>query len=184
MLRLLIIGFFIVFGSFAYAEDDDVIRSESRVISDGSMDTTINSPPPSAISPQVSTSGSDLCVVGISGAVQTQILGISGGKTVKDLNCERLRASKLLYDLGMKVASVALLCQDERVKIAMSNSGSYCPINGKIGDEARLEWEMKAVEARISEDQKNLVERLFDEQAETKIGLGVIIGTLFMLLLL
>jgi hypothetical protein len=116
--------------------------------------------------------------------VQTQILGISGGKTVKDLNCERLRASKLLYDLGMKVASVALLCQDERVRIAMSNSGSYCPINGKIGDEARLEWEMKAVEARISEDQKNLVERLFDEQAETKIGLGVIIGTLFMLFLL
>ena len=184
MLRLLIIGFFIVFGSFAYAEDDDVIRSESRIISDGSMDTTINSPPPSAISPQVSTSGSDLCVVGISGAVQTQILGISGGKTVKDLNCERLRASKLLHDLGMKVASVALLCDDERVRIAMANSGSFCPINGKIGDEARLEWEMKAVEARISEDQKNLVERLFDEQAETKIGLGVIIGTLFMLLLL
>ncbi len=79
---------------------------------------------------------------------------------------------------------MALLCQDERVRIAMSNSGSYCPINGKIGDEARLEWEMKAVEARISEDQKNLVERLFDEQAETKVGLGVIIGTLFMLLLL
>jgi hypothetical protein len=122
--------------------------------------------------------------VGISGAVQTQILGISGGKTVKDLNCERLRASKLLYDLGMKVASVSLLCQDERVRIAMANSGSFCPINGKIGDEARLEWEMKAVEARISEDQKNLVERLFDEQAETKVGLGVIIGTLFMLLLL
>lgn len=183
MLRLLIIGFFIVFGSFAYAEDD-TIKTDTSINSSGSMDTTINSPPPSAISPQVSTSGSDLCVVGISGAVQTQILGISGGKTVKDLNCERLRASKLLYDLGMKVASVALLCQDERVKIAMSNSGSYCPINGKIGDEARLEWEMKAVEARISEDQKNLVERLFDEQAETKIGLGVIIGTLFMLLLL
>jgi len=183
MLRLLIIGFFIVFGSFTYAEDD-IIKTDTSINSSGSMDTTINSPPPSAISPQVSTSGSDLCVVGISGAVQTQILGISGGKTVKDLNCERLRASKLLYDLGMKVASVALLCQDERVRIAMSNSGSYCPINGKIGDEARLEWEMKAVEARISEDQKNLVERLFDEQAETKIGLGVIIGTLFMLLLL
>jgi hypothetical protein len=183
MLRFLIVSFFIIFGGFVYAEDD-TINTNTNINSSGSMDTTIQSPPPSAISPQVSTSGSDLCVVGISGAVQTQILGISGGKTVKDLNCERLRASKLLYDLGMKVASVALLCQDERVRIAMSNSGSYCPINGKIGDEARLEWEMKAVEARISEDQKNLVERLFDEQAETKVGLGVIIGTLFMLLLL
>lgn len=84
----------------------------------------------------------------------------------------------------MRVASVALLCVDDRVKEAMKNAGTPCPINGKIGDEARLEWEMKAVEARISEDQKNLVERLFDEQAETKIGLGVIISTLFFLLLL
>ena len=85
MLRLLIIGFFIVFGSFAYAEDD-TINTNTNINSSGSMETTINSPPPSAISPQVSTSGSDLCVVGISGAVQTQILGISAGKTVKDLN--------------------------------------------------------------------------------------------------
>ena len=184
MIRLLIIIFFFILGGYAYAEDDDVIRSESTVISDGTMDTTINSPPPSAISPQVSTSGSDLCVVGISGAVQTQILGISGGKTVKDLNCERIRASKLLSDLGMRVASVALLCVDDRVKEAMKNAGTPCPINGKIGDEARIEWEMRAIEVQISEEQKNLVERMFDEDAETKIGLGVIISTLFFLLLL
>ena len=66
----------------------------------------------------------------------------------------------------------------------MKNAGTYCPVDGKIGDEARLEWEMRAVEARISEDQKNLVERMFDEDAETKVGLGVIISTLFLLLLL
>lgn len=84
----------------------------------------------------------------------------------------------------MKVASVALLCGDDRVKLAMKNAGTYCPVDGKIGDEARLEWEMRAVEARISEDQKNLVERMFDEDAETKVGLGVIISTLFLLLLL
>ena len=183
MLRFFITSFFIIFGSFVYAEDD-TINTNTNINSSGSMDTKIQSPPPSAISPQVGTSGSDLCVVGISGAVQTQILGISGGKTVKDLNSERIRESKLLSDLGMRVASVALLCVDDRVKEAMKNAGTPCPINGKIGDEARLEWEMKAVEARISEDQKNLVERLFDEQAETKIGLGVIISTLFFLLLL
>lgn len=183
MLRFFITSFFIIFGSFVYAEDD-TIKTDTNINSNGSMDTTINSPPPSAISPQVSTSGSDLCVVGISGAVQTQILGISGGKTVKDLNCERLRASRVLFDLGMKVASVSLLCGDERVRIAMKNAGTYCPVDGKIGDEARIEWEMRAIEAQISEEQKNLVERMFDEDAETKIGLGVIISTLFFLLLL
>ena len=51
--------------------------------SDGTMDTTINSPPPSAISPQISASNSDLCTVGVAGAVQTQILGISAGRTVE-----------------------------------------------------------------------------------------------------
>jgi len=183
MIRLLIIVFFLTFGSFAFAEDD-TIKTDTNINSNGSMKTTIVSPPPSAISPQVSTSGSDLCVVGISGAVQTQILGISAGKTVKDLNCERLRAARLLYDTGMKVASVALLCGDDRVKLAMKNAGTYCPVDGKIGDEARIEWEMRAIEAQISEEQKNLVERMFDEDAETKIGLGVIISTLFFLLLL
>ena len=132
MLRFLIVSFFIIFGSFVYAEDD-TINTNTNINSSGSMDTTIQSPPPSAISPQVSTSGSDLCVVGISGAVQTQILGISGGKTVKDLNCERIRASKLLSDLGMRVASVSLLCADDRVKEAMKNAGTPCQINGKVG---------------------------------------------------
>ena len=183
MIRLLLVVIFLTFGSFAFAEDD-TIKTDTNINSNGSMKTTIISPPPSAISPQVSTSGSDLCVVGISGAVQTQILGISAGKTVKDLDCSRLRASRLLYDLGMKVASVALLCSDEKVKIAMKNAGTYCPVDGKIGDEARIEWEMRAIEAQISEEQKNLVERMFDEDAETKIGLGVIISTLFFLLLL
>ena len=86
MIRLLLVVIFLTFGSFAFAEDD-TIKTDTNINSNGSMKTTIVSPPPSAISPQVSTSGSDLCVVGISGAVQTQILGISAGKTVKDLDC-------------------------------------------------------------------------------------------------
>ena len=83
-----------------------------------------------------------------------------------------LGASKLLSDLGMRVASVSLLCADDRVKEAMKNAGTPCPINGKIGDEARLGMGDESCGSAISEDQKNLVERLFDEQAETKIGLG------------
>ena len=107
MIRLLIIIFFFILGGYAYAEDDDVIKSESTVTSTGTMETTINSPPPSAISPQISTSNSDLCTVGVAGAVQTQILGISAGRTVRDMNCEKLKNAKTMYDMGMKVAAVS-----------------------------------------------------------------------------
>ena len=86
--------------------------SNSTVNTTGKTETTVKSPPPSAISPSINTSNSDLCTVGFSGAVQTQVLGFSGGSAVRDLNCERLKLSKTLYDMGMKVAAVSNLCQD------------------------------------------------------------------------
>ena len=184
MIRLLIIIFFFILGGYAYAEDDDVIKSESTVTSTGTMETTINSPPPSAISPQISTSNSDLCTVGVAGAVQTQILGISAGRTVRDMNCEKLKNAKTMYDMGMKVAAVSVMCQDERVFDAMLNAGTPCPKNGLVGDKARLAWEMEAVKEEIERDQQNVVKRMFNDNSETKIGLGVIISTLSLLLAL
>jgi hypothetical protein len=79
--------------------------------------------------------------VGSSGAAQTQILGLSFGITSRDMNCERLKLAKNLYDMGMKVAAVSTLCQDERVFSAMMNAGTPCPIDGKIGEQAREIWE-------------------------------------------
>ena len=184
MIRLLIIIFFFILGGYAYAEDDDVIKSESKVISNGSMDTTINSPPPSAISPQISASNSDLCTVGVAGAVQTQILGISAGRTVRDMNCEKLKNAKTMYDMGMKVAAVSVMCQDERVFDAMLNAGTPCPKDGLVGDKARLAWEMEAVKEQIEREQNNPMRKMFNENIETKTGLGVVISTLAFLLLL
>tara|TARA_R110000744_G_scaffold127276_5_gene234042 strand:- start:5307 stop:5498 length:192 start_codon:yes stop_codon:yes gene_type:complete len=43
--------------------------------------------------------------------------------------------------MGMKVAAVSLLCQDSRVFDAMWMAGTYCPYQGKIGDEAKIGWE-------------------------------------------
>ncbi len=43
--------------------------------------------------------------------------------------------------MGMKVAAVAIMCQDERVFTAMMNAGTPCPIDGKIGEQARALWE-------------------------------------------
>ena len=115
--------------------------SNSTVTTTGKTETTVKSPPSSAISPSINSSNSDLCTVGVSGAVQTQILGISGGSTIRDLNCERLKLSKTLYDMGMKVAAVSTLCQDPRVFDAMWKAGTPCPFDGKIGAEAKTLWE-------------------------------------------
>lgn len=121
----------------AYAADPIVTDSTSRSTSE----TTIKSPPPTAIAPGINSMNTDLCAVGVSGAAQTQILGIAIGSTFVDKNCERLKLSKTLFDMGMKVAAVATLCQDERVFTAMMNAGTPCPVDGKIGQEAREIWE-------------------------------------------
>ena len=82
----------------------------------------------------------DLCLVGISGGVSTIGLSVSGGSYMIDENCERIKLSKTLSDLGMKVAAVSILCQDERVFFAMEQSGTPCPFEGKIGKAASDQW--------------------------------------------
>ena len=100
----------------------------------------VTSPPASAIAPSIMSYSQDLCTTGVSGAFQGQLFGLSGGKAVRDENCERLKLSKYLYDTGMKVAAVSILCQDSRVFKAMSNAGTPCPYKGKIGEEAKIAW--------------------------------------------
>ena len=118
-------------------------RSSSTVTSNSNSvtETTVKSPPATAVSPSFNVLNNDLCTVGIGGAVQTQILGISGGTMIRDMNCERLKLAKNLFDMGMKVAAVATLCQDDRVFTAMMNAGTPCPVDGKIGEEAKKVWD-------------------------------------------
>lgn len=94
----------------------------------------------SATSPSMSAMSQDLCVVGVSAGVSTFGLGISGGTYRTDENCERIKLSKVLNDLGMKVAAVSILCQDPRVFFAMEQSGTPCPFEGKIGVDAKNQW--------------------------------------------
>jgi hypothetical protein len=63
------------------------------------------------------------------------------GGTSVDINCERIKLSRSLYDMGMKVAAVATMCQDRRVFDAMMNAGTPCPVDGKIGAEAKAVWD-------------------------------------------
>ena len=113
-------------------------------------------PPPSANSPSYSSMSQDVCSMGISGSVTTSIVGVSGGKHFVDENCERIKLAKVLQDFGMKVASVAILCQDRRVFEAMNSAGTPCPFQGKIGKEAASMWEKYS---ELRPDYENHVER-------------------------
>ena len=98
------------------------------------MNTKIKQPQPSAISPQFSAgNNNDLCTIGASASVQTQILGFSAGGTYTEENCKRLKNSKVLYDMGMKVAAVSVMCQDPKIFDAMIHAGTPCPYDGQIG---------------------------------------------------
>jgi hypothetical protein len=137
---------------------ESTTNSNSTVTTNGRLDTntTINQPPPSAISPSFSSgNNSDLCTIGVAGAVQTQILGISAGTTFTEENCIRLKNAKTLYDMGMKVAAVSVMCQDKKVFDAMNHAGTPCPYMGQIGEAARLGWETHVEQTRIEYEESN-----------------------------
>jgi hypothetical protein len=156
---------------------ENTIKTEATTTStvDSTSTTTLKSPPPSAIIPTMNNANSDLCTVGVAGAVQTQILGISAGRTVRDMNCEKLKNAKTLYDMGMKVAAVSIMCQDERVFDAMMDAGTPCPKDGLIGDAAKAAWLAEEANEPEEEGMKN--------GTKTAIAAGGV-GSLLLLLLL
>jgi len=114
--------------------------SSSNSTTNSTTNSNTKSAPPSASSPSYNSMTQDVCAVGGSLGIQTFGLGISGGKHFIDKNCERLKLARILNDFGMKVAAVAILCQDERVFESMIQAGTPCPIDGKIGKEAKQLW--------------------------------------------
>lgn len=162
----------ISFVSFA----QDTVNTNSNV--NTRSESTVRSPPASAISPTINTANTDLCTVGVAGAVQTQILGISAGATVRDMNCERLKLAKTLYDMGMKVAAVSTLCQDRRVFDAMMQAGTPCPYDGTIGLEAKANWK-----ANEHEQPERAKPQGITNETKTLFGGGSLIILLLLLLL-
>lgn len=103
-------------------------------------ETTVKSPPPSAISPSITNINNFNCATGVSGAAQTQIFGISFGSTIVDKNCEMVVLGNALSGQRMTGVATTLFCQDARVWYAMWDAGVICPIEGKIGIEAKEFW--------------------------------------------
>lgn len=91
-------------------------------------------PVTSAISPSLMSSGNDSCLRSQSGGLQLAVFGLSLGKYYQDLECNRRKDAKTLRELGMSVASVALMCQKEEVWLAMFKAGTPCPllVNSKL----------------------------------------------------
>jgi hypothetical protein len=162
---------------FAFAQEDVIVTdSTTNSTVTSKTETTLNSPPPSAITPTINNYSNDLCTVGVAGAVQTQILGISAGATVRDMNCERLKNAKVLYDMGMKVAAVSVMCQDKRVFDAMMMAGTPCPYDGMIGVDAKAAWAVH--DETIGEQDEEM-----STEKKTLFGAGGV-ATLLLLLLL
>ena len=115
--------------------------SSSSSTTNNTSNSDIRSAPPSAGAPSYNSMTQDVCAVGASAGLQTFGVGVSGGKHFIDKNCERLKLARILNDFGMKVAAVAILCQDERVFESMIQAGTPCPIDGRIGKEAMKLWE-------------------------------------------
>jgi len=114
--------------------------SSSNTTTSSTTNSNIKSAPPSSNAPSYNSMTQDVCAVGASAGIQTFGVGLSAGKHFIDKNCERLKLARILNDFGMKVAAVAILCQDERVFESMIQAGTPCPIDGKIGKNALALW--------------------------------------------
>jgi hypothetical protein len=128
----IVLTFILVVSAVTSANGADTNTVSSTVVTDKSV--------PTASAPSVVINNSDICKTAASTAVQTQVLGIATGITITDENCERIKLSRSLYSMGMKVAAVSTLCADPRVFDAMHMAGTYCPYMGAIGEEAKEGW--------------------------------------------
>ena len=139
--------------------------SSSSSTTNSTSNSNIKSAPPTSSAPSYNSMTQDVCAVGGSLGVQTFGFGVSGGKHFIDKNCERLKLARILNDFGMRVAAVAILCQDERVFESMISAGTVCPIDGKIGKEAMTLWSIYGHERP---DYKTYVKRIKDREKADK----------------
>ncbi len=159
---------FILFTATSYAADTNTVSST----------VVTNNTPPTANAPSVVVNNSDVCKTAASAAIQTQILGLASGMTVTDENCERIKLSRSLYGMGMKVAAVSVLCQDPRVFDAMEMAGTPCPYFGTIGEVAQAGWDSHPQHKPHAIIEKEKIDR------QNKITSGITLGSLLLLFLL
>lgn len=181
-------GVLVLFANVAFAETNTISSTVTGT-------TTVDKTPPTASAPSIVINNQDVCTSASSVAVQTQILGFATGQTVTDENCERLKLARSLYGMGMKVAAVSVLCQDERVWEGMWMAGTPCPYLGSIGKAATEAWKYNDYQAPTIESlQKEKVKEVKEEKKKVtksqegsnvdKKGLSIFGGLAVLLFLL
>ena len=135
-LAILVVACICFWQGKSWAQTNTVTSTSSTVSGTNTIDRTVGT----ANAPSFGNNNQDVCSYAASAAIQTQILGVAGGTSIRDMNCERLKLSRALYRMGMKVGAVAMLCQDPRVWQAMTMAGTPCPFKGKIGIDAAKAW--------------------------------------------
>ena len=103
--------------------------------------SNIKSFPPTASAPPTGA-GIDTCNLGTSFGLQSSFIGLSGSSHETDETCERIKLARELSTVHqMKVAGIAILCQDPRVFKSMQAAGTPCPFEGQIGPDAQRLWD-------------------------------------------
>jgi hypothetical protein len=187
--RIFLFSVSLVLGGILALLSNAVMAETNTVSSTITGTTTVDKTPPTASAPSIVINNQDVCTSASSVAVQTQILGFATGQTVTDENCERLKLARSLYGMGMKVAAVSVLCQDQRVWTGMMMAGTPCPYLGSIGDDAKRKWEDNNYEPPTFEPKP--VEEIVQEtlppvegKEESDADFAVSIGAIAALLLL
>lgn len=117
--------------------------------------TTVDKTPPTASAPPFSVMQSDSCAIPASIGIQSQVFGIASAKTFEDVDCSKRKYAKLLFQFGLKISAVNVLCTEPVVFQAMERSGSPCPAGkGLIGQDAQDYWDKFPEERPDYEDWK------------------------------
>ena len=83
--------------------------------------------PPTVVAPGLAAAGMETCLGSSAGGVSLMGGGVTFGTTRVDEGCSIRLLARQLFAFGLQKAAVALMCQDERVAMAMDVAGSPCP---------------------------------------------------------
>jgi len=151
----------------------DGSSSNTTATTTNSSTSNIKSAPFTASAPSMNTSNN--CALSLSAGVQNFSIGASVGRSYQDETCELIALSTALSRVGMKVASIALLCQDERVWQAFISAGTPCPTDGAIGKESmklianKYDYKMPTYEKWVELEKKEAKEQAKLDKKKIKI---------------